>query len=76
MFFHIQALLVNSLPMPYVLVERLERQMNPVVDFRTWPVQFKIRSFRQTPEGFVLSSQRDFAQPCLDCGGPPLQFTR
>ncbi len=74
-FFHIQALLVNSLPVPYILVDNLERQMNPVVDFRTWPVQFKIRSFQQTPEGFVLSSQRDFSQPCNICGGPILQLT-
>ncbi len=73
-FFHIQALLVNSLPVPYILVDSLERQMNPVVDFRTWPVQFKIRSFQQTPEGFVLSSQRDFSQPCNICGGPTLQL--
>jgi len=73
-FFHIQALLVNSLPIPYVLVDRLERQMNPIVDFRTWPVQFRIRSFRQTSEGFALSSQRDFSQPCNICGGPQLQL--
>ncbi|HEV2440732.1 MAG TPA: hypothetical protein VGX97_11795, partial [bacterium] len=63
-FFHIQALSVNSIPVPYILAANLERQINPVVDFRTWPVQFKIRTFKQTPEGFVLSSQRDFAQPC------------
>ncbi len=73
-FFHIQALLVNSLPVPYVLVDSLERQMNPVIDFRTWPVQFKIRSFRQTPQGFVLSSQRDLSQPCNACGGPLVQL--
>ncbi len=73
-FFHIQALLVNSLPVPYILVDSLERQMNPVVDFRTWPVQFRIRSFQQTPEGFTLSSQRDFSQPCNICGGPPVQL--
>jgi hypothetical protein len=73
-FFHIQALFVNSLPVPYVIVDHLERQINPVVDFRTWPIQFKIHSFRQTTEGFVLSSQRDFAQPCAACGGPPVQL--
>ncbi len=73
-FFHIQALLVNSIPVPYVIVDRLERDMNPIVDFRTWPVPFRIRSFRQTGEGFVLSSQRDFAQPCNICGGPQLQL--
>lgn len=73
-FFHIQALSVNGIPVPYILAANLERQINPVVDFRTWPVQFKIRTFKQTPEGFVLSSQRDLAQPCSACGGPPLQL--
>lgn len=73
-FFHIQALSVNGIPVPYILAANLERQINPVVDFRTWPVQFKIRAFKQTPEGFALSSQRDFAQPCSACGGPPLQL--
>ncbi len=73
--FHIEALAVNGLPVPYLFVERLEQQMNPVVDFRSWPVPFKIRSFRNTQGGFVLSSQRDFAQPCNDCGGPELRLT-
>jgi hypothetical protein len=72
--FHIYALWVDGLPVPNVVVDRLERQLNPVVDFRTWPVAFKIRSFRATDEGFVLSSQRDFAQPCNDCGGPELRL--
>jgi hypothetical protein len=75
-YFHIEALFVNSLPVPYVVVDRLERSMNPVVDFRSWPVPFKIRSFRSTPEGFVLSSQRDVSQPCTTCGGPELRLTR
>jgi hypothetical protein len=74
-FFHIQSLSVNSIPVPYVLAANLERQINPVVDLRGWPVHFKIRAFHQTPEGFVLSSQRDFSQPCNICGGPPLQLT-
>ncbi len=74
-FFHIQALLVNSIPVPYVIVDRLERQLNPVLDFRSWPVQFRIRTFRQTSDGFVLSSQADFSQPCNACGGPPVQLT-
>ena len=73
-FFHIQALLVNSIPVPYVIVDRLERQLNPVLDFRSWPVQFRIRSFHQTKDGFVLSSQADFSQPCNACGGPELQL--
>lgn len=73
--FHIQALAVNGLPVPYIVVERLEQQLNPVVDFRSWPVPFKIRSFRTNQNGFVLSSQRDFSQPCKDCGGPELRLT-
>jgi LmeA-like phospholipid-binding len=73
--FHIQSLVVNGLPVPYVVVERLEQQMNPVVDFRSWPVPFKIRSLRNSQGGFVLSSQRDFSQPCKDCGGPELRLT-
>jgi hypothetical protein len=75
-FFHIEELFVNSIPMPYVLVDRVERQMNPVVDLRSWPVAFKLRTFRQTRDGFILSSQRDLSQPCNDCGGTPLQLTR
>jgi hypothetical protein len=74
-YFHIQTLWVNSLPVPYVLVDQLERSMNPIVDFRTWPVPFKIRSFRTTPEGYVLSSQTDYSQPCNDCGGPEIRLT-
>ena len=73
-YFHIHALAVNGLPVPFAVVARLEQQLNPVVDFRTWPVAFRIRSFRSTPEGFILSSQRDFAQTCNDCGGPPLRL--
>ncbi|HET9002139.1 MAG TPA: hypothetical protein VFP86_21060 [bacterium] len=73
-YFHIHAMAVNGLPVPFALVERLERQLNPVVDFRSWPVPFKIRSFRATRDGFVLSSQRDFSQPCNDCGGPELRL--
>ncbi len=73
-FFHIQALLVNSIPVPYVVVDHLERQLNPVLDFRSWPVQFRIRTFRQMKDGFVLSSQADFSQPCNACGGPQLQL--
>jgi hypothetical protein len=72
--FHIQAVVVNGLPLPTFVVDRLERQLNPVVDFRSWPVPFKIRSFRATRDGFVLSSQRDFAQPCNICGGPELRL--
>jgi hypothetical protein len=73
--FHIESLAVNGLPVPSVFVDRLEHQLNPVVDFRSWPVPFKIRSFRAERGGFVLSSDRDFAQPCNDCGGPELRLT-
>jgi hypothetical protein len=74
-YFHIETLIVNHLPVPYVLVDRLERSMNPIVDFRSWPVSFKLRSMRSTADGFVLSSQTDYSQPCNDCGGPDIRLT-
>jgi len=73
-FFHITALFVNSIPVPFALVDRLERQINPIVDFRTWPVAFPIRSFRQSADGLVLSSQGDIGAPCSACGGPAIQL--
>jgi hypothetical protein len=74
-YFHIETLIVNHLPLPYVLVDRLERSMNPIVDLRSWPVSFKIRSLRSTADGFILSSQTDYSQPCNDCGGPEIRLT-
>jgi len=74
-YFHIEALIVNHLPLPYVVVDQLERSMNPIVDLRSWPVSFKIRSLRSTADGFILSSQTDYSQPCNDCGGPEIRLT-
>ena len=74
-YFHIEALIVNHLPLPYVVVDQLERSMNPIVDLRSWPVSFKIRSLRSTADGFVLSSQTDYSQPCNDCGGPEIRLS-
>jgi len=74
-YFHIEVLIVTHLPVPYALVDRLERSMNPIVDFRGWPVPFKIRSLHSTPDGFVLSSRTDYSQPCNDCGGPEIRLT-
>ena len=74
-YFHIEALIVNHLPLPYVVVDQLERSMNPIVDLRSWPVSFKIRSLRSTADGFILSSQTDYSQPCNDCGGPDIRLT-
>jgi len=56
LFFHVQKVSVDAIPVPSVLVAHLERQINPIVDFRTWPVPFPIRAFQQTADGFVLSS--------------------
>ena len=74
-YFHIEALIVNHLPLPYVVVDQLERSMNPIVDLRSWPVSFKIRSLRSTADGFILSSQTDYSQPCNDCGGPEIRLS-
>jgi len=73
-FFHIQTLVVDRIPMPQQLADQFERQINPVVDFRGWPVAFPLRAFHQTGTAFVLSSQADLSQPCDACGGAPVQL--
>ncbi|HXX39707.1 MAG TPA: hypothetical protein VEP50_16415 [bacterium] len=73
-FFHVQSLVVDSVPMPPALADQFERQINPVLDFRGWPVAFPLRAFHQTGTAFVLSSQADLSQPCDACGGAPVQL--
>jgi len=72
-FFHLQELTVDALPMPSAVAEDLEQKINPVVDLRGWPVSFAIRTFRQTDAGFILSSQADNTRPCEACIGAPVQ---
>jgi len=72
-FFHLQDLTVDALPMPGAVTAQVEQQINPVVDLRGWPVSFAIRTFRQTETGFILSSQADDTQPCEACIGAPVQ---
>ncbi len=72
-FFHLQELTVDALPMPGAVAAQVEQQINPVVDLRDWPVSFAIRTFRQTETGFILSSQADDTQPCDACIGAPVQ---
>ena len=74
-FFHLDALTVDALPMPGAVAAQVEQQINPVVDLRNWPVSFAIRMFRQTSAGFILSSQPDDTQPCEACVGAPVQPT-
>jgi len=71
--FHIRQLVVDSLPMPSIVADQFEQQINPVIDLRSWPVSFPIRSFRATGDVFVLTSQADDTQPCEACGGMPVQ---
>ncbi len=73
-FFHIQSLVVDSVPMPAAVASQFERQINPILDLRGWPVAFPLRTFRQTGNAFVLSSQADLSQPCDACGGAPVQL--
>jgi hypothetical protein len=72
-FFHLEALTVDALPMPPAVASQVEQQINPVVDLRHWPVAFGIRMFRQTDAGFVMSSQPDETLPCEACIGAPVQ---
>ncbi len=68
LFFHIERITVNSMPVPTLQIDQLERRFNPVLDFRKWPVQFPIRVFRATADGFVLSSLTDATSLCDGCG--------
>ncbi len=70
LFFHIERITVNSMPVPTMQIAQLERRINPVLDLRKWPVQFPIRVFRATAGGFVMSSLTDATSLCDRCGGP------
>ncbi|MDQ7844292.1 MAG: hypothetical protein QN141_13685 [Armatimonadota bacterium] len=68
-YFYIDSLKINGMPVLYPLIRRWEQEINPVFTQALWPVTFKIRSLRMTPEAFIVSSQADAAAPCLFCTG-------
>jgi len=66
-YFYFDTLHANGWPMPTRLIRTIERQINPVVHQRDWPVTFKIRSVRLDAQSLTVSSQGDGT--CPTCGG-------
>jgi hypothetical protein len=66
-YFYFDTLHANGWPMPTRLIRQIERQINPVVHQRDWPVNFKIRSVRLDAQSLTVSSQGDGT--CPTCGG-------
>ena len=73
LYFYVENLRVNWLPLPEVVLRNMERQYNPIVDQQTWPVTFKLRSVRLSKDDLVVSSQHD-PRVCSFCAGgdPPV----
>ncbi len=66
-YFYFDTLHANGLPLPLVVIRDLERQMNPILHQRQWPVTFKIKSVRLDSQGLTVSTQSDGS--CAACGG-------
>ncbi|MGH2376338.1 MAG: LmeA family phospholipid-binding protein [bacterium] len=69
-YFYIETLHADGLPLPVSVIREVERHINPVVHQRDWPVTFKIRSVRLDAQGLTISSRADAAAPG-QTGGPP-----
>ncbi len=69
-YIRVHALRVKGVPLPPAVVAEFERRINPLVDMRSWPVRFAVRSVRITPTAVVLSTLKD-AATCDFCGGIP-----
>ncbi len=66
-YFYFDTLHANGLPLPLVVIRELERQLNPILHQRQWPVTFKIKSVRLDAQGLTVSTQSDGS--CAACGG-------
>lgn len=66
-YFYFDTLHANGLPLPLVVIRDLERQMNPILHQRQWPITFKIKSVRLDSRGLTVSTQSDGS--CAACGG-------
>ncbi|MDR7434020.1 MAG: hypothetical protein QN189_02695 [Armatimonadota bacterium] len=72
-WFYVESLHLNMLPVLSPVIYQLERQINPILNLRSWPIVFKIRSVKVTREEIIIATQADLSKPCLICGGgePP-----
>lgn len=68
-WFYVETLYLNLLPVPSLIYYQLERQINPILNLRSWPVVFKIRSVKVTREHIIIATQADLSKPCMICGG-------
>ncbi len=66
-YFYFETLHANGVPVPTPVIRDLERQINPIVHQRAWPVTFKIRSLRLDGEALTLSSRG--SGTCPSCAG-------
>ncbi len=70
-YFYLETLHADGLPLPVSVIREVERRINPVVHQREWPVTFKIRSVRLDAQGLTISSRADAAAPGQSSGPPP-----
>jgi hypothetical protein len=68
-YFYFESLHANGIPLPTFLIRELERQVNPVLHQREWPVQFKIRSVQLDAQGLTVSTQAGAGCPTCGSGG-------
>jgi hypothetical protein len=66
-YFYFDSLHANGLPLPTSVIRDLERQINPILHQREWPVTFRLRSVRLDAQALTISSQPGAA--CPGCGG-------
>jgi hypothetical protein len=60
LYFYVDRLRVNGLPVPEALLREMERRYNPLLTQADWPVRFKLRSARLTRTDLIVSSQSHF----------------
>jgi len=70
-FFYFDTLHAGALPVPSAVIRDLERQLNPVMHQRLWPVTFKIRSVRLDAHALTISSQGEGTGPGYGGGQQP-----
>ncbi|MDR5683708.1 MAG: hypothetical protein QN163_06765 [Armatimonadota bacterium] len=69
LYFYVDRLRVNGLPVPDPLLREMERRYNPLLTQDDWPVRFKLRSVRLVGTNLIVSSQSHFGDGCTFCGG-------
>ncbi len=59
LYFRVDRLRVNGLPVPEAVLKELERRFNPVLTQKDWPVRFKLRAVVVNTGDVMVSSQAD-----------------